>query len=158
MSNSDKFWYFVGLMVSSPVNVLGLFLLLMTVVMLCWAQFGRSKIDLAYLLVDSAVGNVTLAKFGGFGAFIASTWVFCGQFATGKFDGGYATTYLLTWAGVKVAADFAQGRESKKPEPSSTVETTTLKREVSVQPNPAEAATDVEPRRPLPSAIRTIKA
>ena len=122
MSNGDKFWYFVGLLVASPTNVLGLFLLLMVAAMLAWAQFGKSKVDFTYLLVDPAAGQVTLAKFAGFGAFVTSTWVFVALTANGKFDGGYAWGYLLTWAGVKVASDIKQAREGGAAPPPSNGE------------------------------------
>lgn len=110
---ADHLWALVGMAVASPMDVLGLFLL----AMLCWilarAQFDKnSKVDLTYLLVDSQVGNVTLAKFAGFGAFLASTWVFIDLAVTNHFDTGYAFVYVGSWAASKVATDFMlRGRD-----------------------------------------------
>jgi len=75
----------------------------------------RNPIDLAYLLVDPTVGKVTLAKFAGFGAFLASTWVFFFLPVSGHFDTGYAAAYIATWAAAKVATDFIN-----KPNPPDT--------------------------------------
>lgn len=112
MSDDYKFWYFVGYALSTPENVLGLFLLFMVTAVLAWSQFSnRSQIDLAYILVDPKLKKVTLAKFGGFGAFVASTWVLVALTARGHFDAGYASVYLITWAGVKVASDFKHTKE-----------------------------------------------
>lgn len=112
MSFGDYFWYFVGVALSSPMNVLGAFLL----AILCWilarAQFDKANpIDLSYLLVDATVGNVTLAKFGGLGAFLASTWVFIDLPVTGHFDATFAGWYMGVWGGVKVATDFMLKRD-----------------------------------------------
>jgi hypothetical protein len=112
MTNGEKFWYFVGLAVSSPTNVLGLFLLMFVTIFLTWAQFSKSSsIDLAYLLVDPTIGKVTLAKFGAFGAFVSSTWVIVALTANNKFDATAFTVYISAWALVKVAADVKQAQE-----------------------------------------------
>ena len=108
MSNGQYFWYFVGLALSSPMNVLGSLLIIMLAVVLARAQASKtSKIDFSYLLVDSTVGNVTLAKFAGFGAFLASTWVFIDLAVVGHFDTTYAIAYVAGWGGFKVATDYA---------------------------------------------------
>lgn len=93
--------------IASPMDVLGLFLLGMTAWILWRAQRGPGKIDLTYLLVDSAVGNVTLAKFTGFGAFLASTWVLVDLAVTQHWDSTYGIGYVAVWAGAKVATDWA---------------------------------------------------
>lgn len=114
MSNGEKFWYFVGLALSSPTNVLGLFLLGFITVFLTWAQFSRkSKIDLAYALIDPAVNKVTLAKFGAFVALATSTWVIVALTASNKFDATAFSVYLAAWAAVKVAADIKQAQEGQ---------------------------------------------
>lgn len=93
--------------VASPMDVLGLVLLAVLALILWRAQRGPGKVDLTYLLVDSAVGNVTLAKFAGFGAFLASTWVLVDLAVTGKWDSTYGIGYIAIWAGAKVATDYA---------------------------------------------------
>lgn len=113
-------WYFVGLLVSSPINVLGLFLLLLVALILARAQ-GKG-LDLSYLLLDSQIGKVTLAKFTGFGAFTASTWIVVQQAVIGKLDAGMFTAYIAGWGAVKVAQDYFN---SKAPEPAAQQETTT---------------------------------
>ena len=114
-SNSQYFWYFVGLALSSPMNVLGTLLIVMLAVVLARAQANKtSKIDLSYVLVDSTIGNVTLAKFAGFGAFLASTWVFIDLTVTGHFDSGYAFAYVGIWAGAKVGTDYLLGNRDHK--------------------------------------------
>ena len=147
-TNTEKFWYFVALAVSSPINVLGLFLLLLVTVILTYAQFNKkNKIDLVYLLIDPTLGKVTLAKFGGFGAFVASTWVFIELPVSGHFDAGYATMYTLTWAGVKVASDFAQTREIKRDNGNGGDDiVSTTARKVTMHP---EASIDPDEARPV---------
>ena len=113
-SNAEFFWYFVGLALSSPMNVLGTLLIIMLAVVLARAQASKNKIDLSYLLVDSTIGNVTLAKFAGFGAFLASTWVFIDLTVTGHFDSGYAFAYVGIWAGAKVGTDYLLGQRDHK--------------------------------------------
>ena len=112
MNSTKEFvWYLIGLMVSSPMNVLGLFLLAITVFILARAQTDKkNKIDLQYLLVDSSTQKITLAKFSGFGAFMASTWVFVMLPVTGKFDAAFASAYMVTWGAVKVAQDVIQSK------------------------------------------------
>ena len=98
--------------VASPMDVLGLVLLAVLAFILWKAQRGPGKVDLTYLLVDSSVGNVTLAKFTGFGAFLASTWVFVDLAVTGRWDSTYGSWYIALWAGAKVATDFALARST----------------------------------------------
>lgn len=74
-----------------------------------------SPVDLSYLLVDSTIGKVTLAKFAGFGAFLASTWIFIFLPVTDHFDVGYASAYLLSWGAVKVAGDLTLTRQRGEP-------------------------------------------
>jgi hypothetical protein len=115
MNLDEKFWYFVGLVLSSPVNVLGLFLLLVTCVILLLAQRDKkNKIDLQYLLVDPEVKNVTLAKFAGFGAFMASTWVLVALVVENHFDATYGLGYIAGWGAVKVSQDYFNQRAKEQ--------------------------------------------
>lgn len=109
MSNGEYFWYFVALALSSPMNVLGSFLLVLLgwILWRCQHDQANQAFDLNYLLVDSTTGKITLAKFGGFVALLASTWVLIDLTVTGHFDAGYAFAYVGCWAGSKVATDFA---------------------------------------------------
>jgi hypothetical protein len=108
VNNSDKFWYFVALALSSPMNVLGLFLLMLLGWILWRGQHDKNNkaFDLNYVLVDTTVGTITLAKFGGFSALLASTWVLIDLTVTGHFDSPYAIAYIAGWGGFKVATDY----------------------------------------------------
>jgi hypothetical protein len=108
VSVADHFWRLIDAAVASPMDVLGLVLLALLVWILTSAQISKtSPVDLSYLLVDSTIGHVTLAKFAGFGAFLSSTWVFVYLAVTGRFDTTYASIYMAVWAGAKVATDYA---------------------------------------------------
>jgi hypothetical protein len=75
---------------------------------LLWAAHRNpsNNVDLSFLLVDTSLGNVTLAKFGGLLALIVSTWVFVYLPVAGKFDATFAVGYIATWGAVKVASDI----------------------------------------------------
>lgn len=86
---------------------LGCVLLLLGVYIIWRAQRDpTNKIDIAYLLVDSQTGNVTLAKWCGLVALLASTWVFVYMAVSNRFDTTFAIAYLGTWGAVKVAQDY----------------------------------------------------
>ena len=106
--NGQYFWYFVALALSSPMNVLGLSLLFLLGFILWSGQRDKSNpsFDLNYVMVDATVGKITLAKFGGFCALLASTWVFIDLPVTGHFDTSYAIAYIAGWGGFKVATDY----------------------------------------------------
>ena len=115
MSVGAQWLRLVDAAVASPMDVLGLALLAVLVYVLWRAQRTQgNKIDLAYLLVDSTTGTVTLAKFSGFGAFLASTWIVVDLTITGHFDTTFAGFYMGIWGGAKVATDWAlRGRPSE---------------------------------------------
>jgi ABC-type phosphate transport system permease subunit len=118
-TSPDRFWYFVGLMLSVPaLNWIGLFLLFMFCWILWTAQTDReSPIDLKYLLIDTQLKQVTMAKFGAFGAFIASTYIFIYLPVTGHFDGTFAGIYVGAWIAGKVATDYIN---KDKPTPTGS--------------------------------------
>jgi len=108
MNWTEHMWRVIDSAIASPMDVLGLVLLALLGWILTVAQFSKgSPVDLSYLLVDSTIGKVTLAKFAGFGAFLASTWVFVDLAVTQRFDSTFATFYCAIWAGAKVATDWA---------------------------------------------------
>ena len=110
MTFPDWFGYWFARLDLMPV--LGVFLLTMFCWILLQAQMNRrNKIDLSYLLVDSTINNVTLAKFGGLMALVASTWVFIYLPVSGHFDSAYAIGYIVGWGAVKVATDFSKTKE-----------------------------------------------
>lgn len=116
MSNGAYFWYFVGLALSSPMNVLGSFLLVLMAVIFWRGQLDKSnpQFDLNYALVDSQIGKVTLGKLSGFVALLASTWVFIDLPVTGHFDASYAIAYIAGWGGVKLGTDYLLGQRDHK--------------------------------------------
>ena len=127
MNNSEYFWYFVALAVSSPINVLGLFLLFTCVVILMQAQFNpKSKIDLTYTLFDAQAGNVTLAKLGGFVALLTSTWIIAQQAVTAKMDSTMFAAYIAGWGTVKVAQDYFNSKADVPAVSQETKTTTTV--------------------------------
>lgn len=115
----------------------------MGILLIAWvlynAQHDRNnKIDLNYLLVDSAVGNVTLGKFGGLISLVASTWIIVYLAVTNKFDGVAYAAYLAAWAAVKIAGDI-----TGKPV-AATTRTTTIEQHEEVAPAGAPMAEDIE--------------
>lgn len=93
--------------VGLSMQLLGLFCIILLVVLMFSAQRDKkNKIDFAMLLVEPAVGNVTLAKYGGLVALIATTWIIIYLTVTGHFDATAFLWYLTAWCGVKIAADI----------------------------------------------------
>jgi hypothetical protein len=66
-----------------------------------------SEIDWAHLLVDPSLDppRVTLGKFTGLGAFLASTWWVTWLVSDGKADAALLIGYMGVWGAVKVASE-----------------------------------------------------
>jgi hypothetical protein len=91
--------------------VLAIVLGLVAVALVMVTRDRRNPASLLQLVVEARTGRISLSRVGQLVALIVSSWGFVALVKTDKLTEWYFTSYMLAWAGSRLASQYLDGRK-----------------------------------------------
>ena len=90
--------------------VLGAVLLVVALALVVVTRDPRHSVSLLQLVTDARSGRMSLGRVGQLVALIVSSWAFVWLTIAGTLTEWYYGTYMLAWAGARIADQLVQQR------------------------------------------------
>lgn len=90
--------------------VLGAVLLVVALALVVVTRDPRHPVSLLQLVTDARSGRMSLGRVGQLAALIVSSWAFVWLTIAGTLTEWYYGTYMIAWAGARIADQLVQQR------------------------------------------------
>ena len=90
--------------------VLGSVLLVVTLALVVVTRDPRNPVSLLHLVTDARSGRMSLGRVGQLAALIVSSWAFVWLTIAGTLTEWYYGTYMIAWAGARLADQALKAR------------------------------------------------